>query len=397
MSANKITISDDDYVIQAAISAYSNEAYTDAKRLTNTGITGSNPEIESNTESFVGQVRWHRPMEANINVASLTDPNEGLRSNFSSDYLTYIKTVRTAGAKKVNLSKVVTQEDGLAKFGRDFANARAEDESSSVMAIIRGVGATELLHGAGTGSGATGMGGQTFENEPTDKKFGFYVDIAGPLVTTAAAGNVGAQRAIGLLEAMGMAFKDYEPEYAYFIASPAVVASFRSAGLVDTDSVMDGNTKMATLFQGKLRIIQSRVTQSFSTAELAKINGGAGVSLNGASIKTSYIVLPGAVAMEPIAVEMPVEIERKAGTYMGGGSTDIWHRWGYVGMPAGYSWGGDDQSFASNADYKGVNNDGSGDYTTLAAATTGLVATRPTFIRKTASALSLGILPLFHS
>jgi hypothetical protein len=48
----------DTYVLQEAISAYSDEAYTNAKKLSGTGIVGDNPNIDTGTETFVGQVRW---------------------------------------------------------------------------------------------------------------------------------------------------------------------------------------------------------------------------------------------------------------------------------------------------------------------------------------------------
>ena len=99
--------------------------------------------------------------------------------------------------------------------------------------------------------------------------------------------------------------------------------------------------------------------------------------------------------MEKIAIDEDVEIERKAAAYKGGGTTQIWHRWGYVLMPAGYNWAGTEDAFPSDAAYKYVV-----ESTTpkdLTTATNGLASTVGTWQRKTASALSLGILPVFHS
>jgi len=392
-----------EYALQSAVSAYSDEAYTDAKKLSGTGIVGSNPQIDTSTETFVGQMRWMKPLNPTINVASLTSATAGTTTSFSSDFLNYIKTVRTHGADSVNMQQVVSQQDGLAKIGRDFGQTRATDEHDAILAILRGVAISEAINGAAVGGGGTGLGGQTFDNDPTDLKYGFYVDLGSAKLinkvgyeadgTTANAAYVGAQRAEGFLEAMDKAWKDYSPEYAYLVASPEVMSSLRSANLVDSDRVRDGSIEFNTIFNGKLRLIQTRANQSLSSAELTKINTGAGVDIAGA--KTSFIVLPGAIAMSSLAVPYPVEIQRDAKAYHGGGTTSIWYRWGYVLAPAGYNWAGSQVAFPSNANYYDVLE--SGTQKALTAATDVLASTTGVWTRKSASALSLGILPIFHS
>jgi hypothetical protein len=389
-----------DYVLQETIGAYADEAYTAAKKLSGTGIVSTNDMIDTSTETYVGQLRWNKPLTQVINVASLTDATEGTPSNYSQDYHTYIKTVRTGGATKVNLQHVVTQEDRLAKFGRDFAELRAQDEHNALLAVLRGVAISEALLGAGKGSGANGLGGQSFlEASVTDQKYGFYVDLGNNKAVVDATTTVqGAARAEGFLQAFGKAYKDYEPDFAYLITSPEILASLRSANLVDQDRVQDGNVNLQTLFNGKFRLIQTRATQGFSTAELTKLNTGPGVDIGGT--KTSFIVLPGAIAMKSLMIEEPVEIERSAAKYKGGGTTQIWHRWGYVAHPAGYDWKGNDNAFPEDADYMKVIENAA--HVALTAATDGLVTGSPAYVqgawkRKTSSALSLGILPVFHS
>lgn len=381
-------------VLQEALSAYSDEAYTNARKLSGTGIVGSNPDIDKNTETFVGQIRWHKPLNPTINVASLTDSTNGTKTTYSSDFLKYIKTVRTHGAEKVNMAQVVTQQDGLAKIGRDFGETRAQDEHNAILSILKGVAMTELIYGAGAGSGKTGLGGQTFTNDPTDKKYGFYVDLgAATPVVAASTTQQGAQRAEGFLNAFGMAYKDYEPAFAYLITSPAVIASLRSANLVDQTRVQDGNIEFETIFNGKFRLITTRAAQSFSSAELTKINTGAGVDLVGTI--TSFIVLPGAIAMETLNVPDQTEIVRDGNAYQGGGTTSIWHRWGYVLAPAGYDWIGSEVAFPSDASYMYAVE--SGTPKALTSVTNNLASTTGTWNRKASSALSLGILPIFHS
>lgn len=383
------------YALQAALGAYSDEAYTNAKKLSGTGIVSPNPNINTDTETFIGQVRWFKPINPTINVASLTSATAGATTSYTSDFSTYVKTVRTHGASQVNLAQVVTQQDGLAKISRDFGETRAQDEHNAILSVLKGVALSEALNGAAEGSGAIGLGGQTFTNDPADKKYGFYVDLAGAAPVVAASASIqGAARAEGFLNAMGMAWKDYEPDYAYLVVSPETLASLRSANLVDETKVTEANVVFDTIFGGKFRLIQTRAAQSFSSAQLAKLNSGSGVDINAGSTKTSFIVLPGAVAMEPLNIPTPVEIYRDARAYNGGGSTDIWYRWGYVAHPGGYDWVGDTTKFPDDAAYMYSVTGGTPEVFT--SATVGATTTG-TWKRKASSALSLGILPVFHA
>lgn len=382
-------------VLQAALSEYAAEAYTNAKKLSDTAIVGTNAQIDPNTETFVGQIRWEKPLNPVINVASITDATEGQKSTSAEEYLTYIKTLRTHGYEQVNMKQVITQKDGLARMGRDFGETRAQDEHNALMAVLKGVAISEVLNGAAAGSGATGLGGQSFDNDPTDRKYGFYVDLGNnKLIVDASTSQQGAQRAEGFLRAIGMAWKDYEPDYAYLVTSPETLASLRSANLVDQDGVTEGNIMFNTIFQGKLRLIQTRANQSFTTAERTKLNTGAGVDIGG--LKTSFIVLPGAVARAALNVPDETEIERSAGKYRGGGVTSVWHRWGYVLAPAGYDWKGSQTEFVSDAEYAYAIEGGTPKALADVASGT-LASTSGTWARKFTSALSLGILPVFHS
>jgi len=383
------------YVLQEALGAYSHEAYTNARKLSGTGIVSSNPNINRDTETYIGQMRWFKPLTPTINVASLTDSADGQTTSFTSDYLTYIKTARTHGASKVNLQQLVTQQDGLAKVARDFGETRAQDEHNAIMAVLKGVAITEALYGASSAGGGVGLGGQSFTNDPVDKKYGFYVDLGNtkPVIDMSSTA-AGAARAEGLLFAFGKAFKDYEPEWAYLITSPEVYASFRSANLVDQTKVTEGNVDFDTIFQGKFRLIRTRANQSLSATELDRINDGAGVAITGT--KTSYIVLPGALAMEPLSIPEPVEIDRSPAAYKGGGTTSIWYRWGYIIHPAGYNWQGNADAFPSDANYFDVIETATQKALEAVTDTTGSDNTRGVWNRKVNSALSLGILPVFH-
>jgi len=381
------------YALQEAIGVYSDEAYTSAQKLSGTDIVAANPDIDVVGETYSGQLRWRKPITQVVNTASLTDATNGSLSSFATGYLEYIKTARTHGAEKVNLKTLVTQDDELQKFSRDLAETQAQDEHNGILSVLKGVAISEVLNGAGQAAGGTGLGGQTFTNDPTDSKYGFYVDLGNnPLVSASTAANMGAARAESFLQAFGMAYKDFEPDWAYLVTSPEVYASLRSANLVDQDRVQDGNIEFNTIFQGKFRLLQTRANQGLSTAQLTKVNSGSGVDIVGT--KTSFIVLPGAVAMEHLSIENDVEIERSAASYQGGGTTQIWYRWGYVLHPAHYTWMGSKDKFVSDAEYAYAVE------STVAKATTdvtnGLVATTGSWVRKCSSALSLGILPVFH-
>jgi hypothetical protein len=386
-------------VLQSAIGGVSEEAYTNAKKLSGTGIVGTNDEINADTETFIGQVRWHKPLNPVINTASLTDSTDGAKTSYTSDFARYVKSVRTHGAEKVNMQKIVTGTDALAKIGRDFGETRMQDEHNAIFAVMKGVAVAEALNGAASGSGAAGLGGQNFDNDPTDKRYGMYVDLgANKSVVDATTTTQGAARAQGFLDAFGMAYKDYEPDYVYLVTSPQSMSSFRSANLVDQDRVVDGDIEFQTLFNGKFRLINTRAFQSMTSAQRTMINTGAGVDIVGT--KTSFLVLPGAIAFKPLDVPESTEITRRGAAYQGGGVTDIWNRWGYVIHPQGYDWVGSEEVFADDASYQAVlegsqQADGANVKALTAVGTIGNA--RGVWNRKTASALSLGILPVFHS
>lgn len=390
MASNFIDGTGNSYVVKTAIGAYANERYTLARRLSNSGFVSRNSTINTDDETFTGQMRWRQPMNPVINIASLVDPTDGVPSNFSTAFLNYVKTVRTSGAQKINLTEVVTSEDGLVVFGNNFAETRMTDENNAILAILKGVAISEAMRGASN----TGLGGQTFDNDPTNGKYGFYVDMGNDPIVSAT--GAGAGRIQELIEALGMAFKDYEPEFAYLVANPQLMAAIRSANLIDQDRVTDGSIEFESILDGKLRIVKSRVNTSLTPAEMAKINGGNGVDIVGA--KTSFICLPGAIAMESVALSAPIGIDTDESAYHGGGTTEAWYRWGYVAHPAGYDWQGPKTKFPSDLNYQAVQVTPDTPVALTDASVTAITinTAKPVWNRATSSALSLGILPIFH-
>ena len=382
----------DRYVLQSALADLGDEAYTAAKKLSGTGIVSSNSTINTDTETYVGQLRWEQPIQANINVGSVTDPTAGALSSGGQEMLKYVKTTRAVGSQVKRLASALTQKDGLAKFMRDQTEIRTQDEHNAILAVLKGIAITEALIGAGNASGSAGLGGQTFDNDPESDRYGFYVDLGtNKMVGAASASSQGAARADSLVNALGMGYKDYEPSFAYLISNPSMLASLRSANLIDADRVQDGNLELETLFQGKFRLIKSRANQSLTPTEMGVINGGGGVDIAGTKI--SFLILPGSVAHKSLTLEAPVGIDENAGSYHGFGHKDLWYRWGYVAHPAGYSWAGSDEAFPADADYMKVRQ---GSTLVDLASATNPATLKGVWDRKTSSALSLGILPIFH-
>jgi len=362
--------------IALAISAYSDEAYTSAKKLNGTGIVSADQRIDTNGESYVGQFRWYKPLSATVNVASLSSATDGTYTNVTTDYASFIKTLRTFGAEQVNMQEVISKQDGLAKIGRDFAEVRAQDEHDGLLSVLKGVSHYEVALGDAGGAGNGGI--IDFDTDADAAATGFFIDInALGLHGAAATGAgdarklfdstaIGAARGERLFRSVGAAFKDYEPDFMYIVTSPEVLAEMRAANLVDDTMVVDGNLEFSTIFGGKFRIVLTRANQM--------IAGAATGDLNAESSKCTFIVKPGSVAAANLGLPVPVEVDRDAASYTGGGSTNVWYRWGYVMHPMGYDWAGSTTAFATNANF----------------------GTGASWARKMDS-LNLGILPIFHA
>jgi len=362
--------------IALAISAYGDEAYTSAKKLNSTGIVAADQRIDASGESFVGQFRWYKPLSSTVNVASLASATDGTYTSIATDVANFVKTVRTFGAEQVNMQEVVSKQDGLAKIARDFAEVRAQDEHDALLSVLKGVTLSEVALGDAGGSGNGGV--IAFDTDVDAANTGFFVDVnAAGLHGAAATGSsdarklfdssaMGAARGERLFRSVGAAFKDYEPDFMYMVTSPEVMAEMRAANLVDEDRIKDGNLEFSTVFGGKFRLVMTRANQM--------ISGAASGDLNAQSSKCTYIIKPGSVAATAINMPTPVEVDRAAASYLGGGSTNVWYRWGYINHPMGYDWAGATNAFASNA----------------------VLGAGGSYVRKMDS-LNLGILPIFHA
>lgn len=362
--------------VALAISAYADEAYTTEKKLNSSGIVGQRDDITAEGESFIGQFRWRKPLQANINIPSLSNAADGTYTDITTDIANYIKTMRTFGAQQVNLQEVISKQDGLSKIARDFAQVRGDDEGIALMNLLKGVAAYEVAHGDAGGAGNGGI--VSFETDANAAATGMFVDInAAGAFGAAATGSsdarrlfdstaIGAARGERLFRALGMGFKDHEPDFMYLVTSPEVMAEMRAANLVDDTRVQDGNMQFDSIFGGKFRLVMTRANQ--------RIAGEAAGDLNSVSDKCSFIIKPASVAFAPVAAPTPVEVERDAASYTGGGSTNIWYRYGFIMHPLGYDWAGSTTAFATNANYaSGASWD------------------------RNMDALNLGILPIFHS
>ena len=430
MTTTNFSPANQGYILQAALSAYSDEMYTSVRRLNGTGIVSADGGIDTSTETFIGQKRWYKPTAAVVNTAGgvgagANGVGTGAYSTFSSEQADYVKRVATYGHRQINVQEVVSMQDGLAKIARDFGEVRANDEHNAVINTLRGVAnaessnvAAESAGGAVTTNGitrfsqsgaaaantgwisntagnnsiaapssdgnntGTGQSGTGTLVGSAANLTGFFVDLnagdtggvftgsSNTLVNALTATQQGAVRADALFKAVGMAFADYEPDYMYLVTSPEVLSELRGANLVDQTTVTEGNIEFQTIFGGKFRLVLTRTDQGDFAA-------GSTNAVNNASNKTSFLVKPGMISMNMLEVPMPVEIFRDANQYQGGGSTDVWYRWGYVSHAIGYSWNGGTTQFAEQ---------GTG--------TSGLAGTN---WRRRMDPLNLGILPIFHA
>ena len=354
------------WYIQRSVSAYSHEAYTNARKLSSTAIVGADGRIDTSIEDYAGQIRWYKTLNPVINVASATDATNGTLTESTTAFSKYVKTVRTHGARDVNVQRVISQQDGLAKIGRDFGETKAQDEHNSVLECLQGVAAYEASRGGGI---------VQFDTDANGGSTGFFVDVsaAGHFGTAATRGLIdasaaGAAKGERIFRAMGMAWKDYEDPYYYMITGPELMADLRSANLIDQTTVTEGNLEFQTIFNGKFRLLLTRADQGDQSASL---------NVEAGSTKTTFIVKANALGMKALDVPAPVEMDRNPQAFYGSGTTDIWYRWGYVLAPQGYDWAGSTTQFVQKAGAGGYDQAGS-------------------WTRADQSYLNLGILPIFH-
>jgi len=388
--------------LNKAISAYTDEAYTRAKKLVSTAIMGTDASINANGEDFIGQVRFYKPLGAyavggananpdvagaaatTVNVAS-QDENYGATTNISTDVQTYIKTVRTHGANEYLVQEVISKQDGLAKIARDFSETRAEDEDQALRAVISGVRGAEIVTADAIGGFAAATSkyedywaGNAVDADPT-KGFGYVAvkaldsSLVGTgtnidtLVDNSTAGLTPGNRVRHLIKAMG-AWADYVPDFVYLVVGPETYLDIKVANIVDDERVTDGNVAFETILSGQIRLVVSRAYSAGVAGTFESISG-----VTAATVKTSYMMLPGTMYMADVAVPNPVAIDRNESVGSGSGRTTAWYRWGYVMHPRGYTFAGAQAAFATNA----------------------VLGAAASWTRKS-DILNLGILPIFH-
>jgi hypothetical protein len=384
--------------LNKAISGYTDEMYTRAKKIVGTALVGSDAQINPNGEDFIGQVRFYKPLgayavgatggasedvtgssNAVVNVASQNE-DYGKTTNISTEVQTYIKTVRTHGANEYMVQSVISGEDGLGKIARDFAETRSEDEDQALRSVLNGVMNAELktANDLAPTNYTEAWAGNSVDADGS-KAFG-YVASSSDTVGTGSSieglvdltQTVPGRRVEHIIRAMG-AWSDYTPDFVYMVISPEDYLDVKVANLVDDERVVDGNVSFETILGGVVRLIVSRnFAVSLGTVTYAGLSGVTQMT----TLKCSFMMLPGSVFMHNVSVPNPVAVDRNEHVGMGSGRTTAWYRWGYVMHPRGYSFTGTSTAFATNA--------------TLAGS-----AATPTWDRKV-DLLNLGILPIFH-
>ena len=388
--------------IRRAISAYSDQEYTDNLRIAGTALVGSDARISTSDEDYYGSIRWTRTLgdiagqavsgsnasgfSTAINIAT-EDSTEGQTTDVRYDSSKYIKTMRTMGAEQYNVTQVLSQApNAIEKVSRDFGVTRARDADAALLAMLRGVALEE----------SRGASGQVISSPRNDSN-GFYFETAAStsLVGSAAAAgtggrNVGAALGTSLYTAMAAGFGDLEPDFMYLVTDVETFQAIRAANLVDENTITDGNVDVQTMLSGKIRVM---VTQSLSSHD-ASGQTNIGSTLG----KTSYLMLPGALYQHDLSVPNPVAFDQDESVGGGAGEREIWYRWGNIYHPRGYSWEGRTDGFVINAA-------GSAATSRSAAGTSGtgvraLVNTQANQFQgweRKETVGNLGILPIFHA
>ena len=385
--------------IARAISAYGQQAFTDAQEIVSTGITGGavtlgGSSIVSESEDYYGTIRFDKAADdvtylgdsghstnlTKINIATETD-TEGEFSEFRMATAEYIKTYRTHGANDYLVTPVITRRSGaIEKIGENFGRTRARDADKQFVSVLKGVIGQEVSRAKAVGasdgarteaSGAFGVR----ESNMLPEAGGFYYDLnykanqttAGTetLIGATKGSNVvnkggGAVVFESVLKAQTYGFSDVEVPFMYLIIDPRTYLDIQLANLLDEDHVTDGNITMRTVLNGAYRLIVTRTSLGdYATGAQAHTaaNGYVDdavtdqkVAINKGSTRTSILARPDAVAFVPMGVNRPVAVDRDESTGRGAGRDEIWYRWGGIMHPYGYSWNGYKQAFARNDD-----------------------------------------------
>lgn len=397
-----------------AVSAYASEEYTDARRLTGTELIGTDARISTNDEDFYGTIRWDKPLGTLSYVDPSTgadtayaasggtvinyatqDDTKGNTTNFATDVAQYIKSVRTHGASDYMVTQVITQRDGaIAKIARDFGVTRARDEDASIFSILNGVINSEVAVSSVSATAANKYGQALTTAGLLNSAAGFYYDLNSSAGANSTAGAKklidttlrGGNAANALWKAAAAGYGDVEPDYFYLVIDPLTYADMRSANLLDlTDRVTDGNIEFDTILNGKFRLIVTRNT-ALSGKNLLGTQGTT-QPVNAGSVRTSLLMLPASISMQPIAVPNPVAFNQYEEFGSGSGKRFAWYRWGYVMHPVGYSWSGSVTGFAKNG----------ADGATIGTAASSSYSNSFNWTRKVVSVAELGIFPIFHA
>ena len=384
--------------IRRAISAYSDQEYTDNVRIAGTALVGSDARISTSDEDYYGTIRWTQTLGAiagqavdrtnaaanrtAINLAT-EDSTEGQTTDVSYDSSKYIKTMRTMGAEQYNVTQVLSQApNAIEKVSRDFGITRARDADAALLAMLRGVALEE----------SRGTSGQVIATPRSDASgVGFYYETGGsaggnPLVSTGGANNRGAVLGTHLYTAMASGFGDLEPDFMYLLTDVETFQSIRAANLVDDTPIRDGNVDVQTLLSGKIRLI---VSQSLSAH-----NASGQTNIGSSADKTSYLMLPGSLYQHDLSVPNPVAFDQDESVGGGAGEREIWYRWGNIYHPRGYSWEGRTDGFVANSQAIAAAN-----RATAGTAVNALVNTQANAFQaweRKETVGNLGILPIFH-
>lgn len=339
--------------IAIAASVYFNEYTKDTRSLMDTGIVTRNPpNINTDGESFIGQLRFYRDEDLYINTPSYSDSTEGTTSTITTGLMTYIKVARSWGFSTNELNAIISEEGSLKNVAQRVAERSRRGYrrllDQELFSVLRG-----YAEAMAATQGITDFG------QYDDPARSFMIDLNaaghfGPQPTTQAEARTLIDTTVGsadgakrLFEAVSMAWGEKEDSYYYLVVDNKTLTAIRSLNMTDQTRVVDGEVEFETILSGKFRLIaRNEPPAVVPGAHLATPTN----AVTEFSTRASYVIEPGAFAFRRIPIEVPIEAHTNPAAYRGAGEKSIWTRVSHVIHPYGMSWAGATNAFPSQSD-----------------------------------------------
>ena len=284
-----------------------------------------------------------------IDIASRIQENRNFEDKITSSSLINYNTketpdappgTREIGVLNTDIQKMISKQDGVSIFAQNLARSQARDEHDAVISVIKGVCDSETKPDGRKG------GLLDFESNPKDENLGCFIDLndkdflsnKGDTQSSKGYGklfDISCRNAVGvknLISALGIVYKDYEPDFLYLLVSMDSLSEIKKMNLIDEYLVEEGNTRFQTILQGKFRLFLTR----------EKINITSPI-VNEQSKRTTVVVSPESFSFVRRLVDESIKIYP-----IENDKYEVFHRYNFGIRPEGYRWTGG--SYAANKD-----------------------------------------------